>query len=193
MAELQAQLELSQAKGRETMDKLRDTHERMLRAAADLENYRKRAQKEKEEAQRFGIEKLLRDLLPVVDNLERALEHAGHSEETQALATGVKMTLKLFQDALAKHGVKGFDSKGKAFDPHQHEAMSQAENAELPVNTVLHEVQRGYTIHERLLRPAMVVVSKLPEAPEPVAAEASTVDAEAGDGCGAHGAGRNAD
>ena len=185
---LRAQLELSQSKSRETMERLKETHERLLRTAADLDNVRKRGQREKEEAQRFGIERLLRDLLPVIDNMERGLAYAPQPAEGEAedpLATGVKMTLKLFRDALAKHGVVGFDSVGQPFDPNVHEAMGQAPSSDVPANTVLVEHQRGYHIHERLLRPALVVVSTRPaEAPkEPEQAPAgSAAEAPEGDG-----------
>lgn len=162
---LRAQLDLSQSKARETMERLQDTHERLLRTAADLDNVRKRGQREKEEAQRFGIERLLKDLLPVIDNMERGLAYApqpAEGEPEDPLATGVKMTLKLFRDVLAKHGVVGFDSVGQPFDPNVHEAMGQAPSGDVPANTVLVEHQRGYHLQERLLRPALVVVSTLP-------------------------------
>jgi molecular chaperone GrpE len=164
--ELRAQLEFSQGKGRELMEKLRDTHERMLRAAADLDNYKKRAAKEKDEAQRFGIERVLKDLLPVLDNLDRALEtsEAGGGGDA-SLTAGVRMTRKLFEDALSRNGVKAFSAKGLPFDPHLHEAMSQQESADVPPNTVLTEVLRGYTLNDRLVRPALVIVSCAPSAP----------------------------
>lgn len=177
VAEVQAQLELSQAKGRETMERLKETHDRLLRATADLENVRKRAAKEKEDIQRFGVERIAKDLLGVVDSLERGIEYGEKDPETsEAMVTGVKMTLKLFQDALAKHGVKGFDSKGTPFDPHRHEAIGQAPDASVPANTVIVEHQRGYMLHDRLLRPALVVVSTQPAASEPSADEATPED-----------------
>lgn len=165
LEELRAQLELSQAKGRELMEKLRDTHERMLRAAADLDNYRKRAAKEKDEAQRFGIERVLKDLLPVLDNLDRALEQPVEGNDAGPLLAGVRMTRKLFEDALARNGVKGFSARGQPFDPHLHEAMSQVETSEVPPNTVVTEMLRGYTLHDRLVRPALVIVSRAAAAP----------------------------
>lgn len=163
---LQAQLELSQAKGRELMEKLKDTHERMLLAAADLENFKKRAQKEKEEIQKFGAERLLRDFLPVIDNLERALEHANSATDFDSLKTGVAMTRKQFEDALGKHGVKSLSSVGQPFDPRFHEAMQQVETTELPPNHVVTELVRAYTLNDRLIRPALVMVSKAPAAAE---------------------------
>lgn len=158
--ELKAQLEFSTAKGRELMDKVRDSHEKMLRAAADLENFKKRAQKEKEEVQRFGIEKLLKDFLPVLDNLDRALEHAKGVPENDGFRQGVAMTRKMFEDTLAKNGVKPFTSKGKPFDPNLHEAMQQVETDEMPPNHVYAELVRGFTLNDRLIRPSLVMVSK---------------------------------
>lgn len=160
VATLTAQLEMSMAKGRELMAKVKEEHEKMLRAVADLENYKKRALKEKEEVQKFGTERLLRDFLPVVDNFDRALEHARTSGDLSSLEKGVEMTRKLFEDTLAKHGVKSFSSKGQPFDPTRHEAMSAAETDELPPNHVHSEYLRGFTLNDRLVRPALVVVSK---------------------------------
>ncbi len=160
VAMLTTQLEVSMAKGRELMGKIKDEHEKMLRAVADLENYKKRAAKEKDEVQKFGSEKLLRDFLPVVDNFDRALEHARTSGDLESLKKGVEMTRKLFEDTLGKHGVKGFSSKGEPFDPNRHEAMSAAETDELPPNHVHSEYLRGFTLNDRLIRPALVVVSK---------------------------------
>jgi molecular chaperone GrpE len=168
--ELRAQLEFSQTKSRETMEKLRDTHERMLRAAADLDNFKKRAAKEKDEAQRFGIERVLKDLLPVLDNLDRAIEQSAQSGGSDAgLTAGVRMTRKLFEDALSRNGVKSFSAKGQPFDPHLHEAMKAEESADVPPNTVLTEVLRGYHLNDRLVRPALVIVSCAPSAAAPAA------------------------
>ncbi len=160
LEELKAQLELSMAKGRELMKQVRDEHEKMLRAAADLENFKKRAAKEKEEVQKYGIERLLKDFLPVIDNLDRALEHAKTAVDFDSFRQGVAMTRKLFEDALAKNGVKAFSSVGRPFDPRFHEAMQQVETADLPANHVVSEVLRGYTLNDRLVRPALVMVSK---------------------------------
>lgn len=163
--ELKAQLEMSMESGRALTAKLKDEHERLLRATADLENFKKRAAKEKEELQKFGIEKLLKDFLPVLDNLDRALDHAAKGADVKGLESGVKMVRKLFEDTLAKHGVKGFDSVGKPFDPNVHEAMQQMETGEFPPNHVAQEMVRGFTLHERLVRPALVIISKAPSAP----------------------------
>ncbi|NNB94822.1 nucleotide exchange factor GrpE [Corallococcus exiguus] len=177
---LRAQLEFSQTKARETLERLKEAHERAkdfqdraIRSAADLENYRKRAQKEKEDVQKFGVEKLLKDLLPVVDNMDRALDAASKSPDFDSFQKGVAMTRKSFEDSLARHGVKGFSAKGQPFDPRLHEAIQQVESADVPAGHVLFEVTRGFHLNDRLVRPAMVVVARAPEvvaAPEPVAA-----------------------
>ncbi len=156
VASLRAQLELSQEKGRETLERLKEEHERFLRAAADLENYRKRAQKEREEVQRFGIETLLKDLIPVLDNLERALKAA---PEGDPLAGGVKLVLRGFEETLGRYGVKPFGALGKPFDPRLHEALMEMESEEAP-GTVVLEHGRGYLLHGRLVRPAMVGVAR---------------------------------
>jgi molecular chaperone GrpE len=159
---LRTQLTLSQEKGRETMARLQEVHERMLRSVADLENYRKRAEKEKEQMRKFGAEKILADFLPVLDNLDRALDHTNSSADFASLMQGVSMTRKLFEDTLAKHGVRLIPAVGHAFDPHVHEAIQQVDDAQLPPNQVISELVPGYTLNDRLLRPALVIVSRAP-------------------------------
>jgi molecular chaperone GrpE len=155
---LQAQLEESFKRGRDTNERLKDTHERLLRAAAEFDNFKKRAVKEKEDTQKFGSERLLKDFLPVMDNLERALEHADQHDPKQVLE-GVRLVQKLFDSTLARHGVVGFSAVGQPFDPSLHEALMQKESDE-PPNTVVSEMARGYRLHDRLVRPAAVVVAK---------------------------------
>lgn len=186
---LKAQLELSMGRGRDMMQKLKDEHEKMLRAAADLENYKKRAQKEKEEVQKFGSEKLLKDLLPVFDNFDRALEHANSASDFDSFKKGVQMIRKQFEDSLGKHGVRAFSAKGEVFDPTRHEAMSAAETTDMPPNHVFSEVLRGFTLNDRLVRPALVVVSRAPEKPPetepaPAAPVEGTGGSDGGDGGG---------
>jgi molecular chaperone GrpE len=159
-AALRAQLELSQQKARETMERLKEAHERMLRAAADLENYKKRAQREKEELQKFGNEKLLRDLLPVLDNLDRALAAAPAGDP---LVAGVTMVRSTFEQVLARNGVKAFSAVGQPFDPSLHEALMQVPTADQPPGTVVVEHARGFTLNDRLVRPALVGVSVAPD------------------------------
>jgi molecular chaperone GrpE len=136
-----------------------------LRERAELENFRKRMQREKEDLVRYANENLLREILTVVDNLERAVEHARKNEETvQGLLEGVEMTLSQCQKLLEKFGVTPVVAVGEPFDPTWHEAMGQLENADHPANTVLQEMQKGYVLNDRLLRPALVLISKTPAA-----------------------------
>ena len=113
-----------------------------------------------EEARRFGAEKVLYDLLAVVDNLERALTHA--EGDTSPMVEGVRMVTKQFLDVLAQHGVQGFDSLGQPFDPERHEAMGQAPAGDRAPGTILEEMLKGYFLHDRLLRPAQVIVAAAP-------------------------------
>lgn len=132
-----------------------------MRAAADLENYRRRAAKEREDVQKFGIERLLKDFLPVVDDLDRAVgvvESAQPDANTEQLLGGVRLVQKKFLSTLEKHGVTTFAAQGQAFDPERHEAVQQAPS-DVPAGSVAQELQRGFLIHDRLLRPALVVVS----------------------------------
>jgi len=137
-----------------------------LRERADLENFRRRAQKEKEDLARFANENILKEMLPVLDNLERAIEHArqesGGGEES--LRQGVEMTLGLFAKSLEKFGVTPIQAEGEPFDPAWHEAMGQLESSEHPANTVVKELQKGYQLNGRLLRPTLVMVAKAPAA-----------------------------
>jgi molecular chaperone GrpE len=158
---LRAQLELSTAKGRETLDRLREEHERLLRAAADLENLKKRAAREREEIQRFGVERLVKDLIPVLDDLDRALAAA---PEEGPLAEGVRLVRGGFERALAKHGLVGFSALGERFDPAFHEALMQVPSADRPPGTVVVEHARGFKLNDRLVRPAMVGVAVEPPA-----------------------------
>lgn len=162
---LRAQLELSTGKGRETMDRLKEEHERFLRAAADLENYKKRAAREREEVQKFGIERVLKDLLPVVDGLDRALAAASPDDP---LADGVRMVRASLEQALARNGVQAFSALGQKFDPAAHEALMQVPTADQPPGTVVLEHARGFRLHDRLVRPAMVGVAVAPPRTEGV-------------------------
>ena len=143
-------------------EEARQSHERWLRERADLENLKKRAARERAETARFANEAMLKDLLPVVDNLERAVEHARSGGNGQPLVDGVALVLKALLDVLERHGVTRIQAKGTAFDPAHHEAMAQVETAEHEPNVVVAEHQPGYRLHERLLRPALVSVAKAP-------------------------------
>lgn len=141
----------------EEVDRLQD---RILRLAAEMENTRKRLEREKSEGICFANESLMRELLEVLDNLERAIQHAESGTEADILLEGIRMIHKGFLDSLAKFGCKPFESVGETFDPNLHEAVMQQETAGEPENLVLQELQKGYKLNDRLLRPAMVVVSK---------------------------------
>ncbi len=140
------------------------THqEQYLRTLADMENLRKRTQRDKEELAKFANENFLREILPVIDNLERAVEHAEQAESNDGLFEGVQMTLTQFSQLLSRFGVEPVDAIGQAFDPAYHQAMGQMESDEHPVNTVVQQMQKGYQLNNRLLRPAFVMLAKAPE------------------------------
>ncbi len=136
-----------------------------LRERADLENVRKRNQRDKEDAIRYANDRLLKEMVPVLDNLERAIEHAAQEEaDNQGLIEGVNMTINQFRKALEDFGVKAINAIGADFDPNLHQAMGQLESADQAPNTVVTEFQKGYLLHDRLLRPSLVMVAKAPEA-----------------------------
>ncbi len=153
---LRAQLALSQEKARETLERLKDEHDRHLRAAADLENYKKRVAREKEELQRFAAERLVKELLPAIDNLERALAAAAVDDP---LSGGVRMVVKQVEDALGRHGITAKSAVGELFDPRFHEALATVDAPDRPPGTVVSEHGRAWFMHGRLLRPAMVAVA----------------------------------
>lgn len=142
---------------------LRELNEKYVRLAADFDNFRKRTLKEREEAHQFGHQNLVKDLLPTVDNLERAIAHAREMDEGGGLLEGVELVHRELEAALSKHGVAAIDPKGELFDPALHEAMAQLPDASVPPNTVIEVFQKGYQLRARLLRPARVAVSKLPD------------------------------
>jgi molecular chaperone GrpE len=131
--------------------------------AADFDNYKKRAAREKEEWVKFANEDLIKSILPFVDNLERALNHSEKTEDIQSLIEGIKLTIQQFLKILNKFGVSPIESLGKPFDPTMHEAMLVVETDQHEPNQVVEEFQKGYLLNDRLLRAATVSVSKLPE------------------------------
>ena len=140
-----------------------DEHDRLLRLSAEFENYKKRMDRQVEEFKKYANETLLKELLTVVDNLERAISSTNGDKPVTSDACvieGVEMTLNEILKLLKRSNVEPIEAKGKPFDPVYHEAMMQEETDEYPENTVINEFQKGYLIHDRLLRPAMVVVSK---------------------------------
>ena len=155
--DLAAELEAAEKKAGENYD-------RFLRLSAEFENYKKRKEREATDFRKYANEALVKELLPVVDNLERALETSGDNENAVAcILEGVDMTLKEIFKVLEKFAVKAVDAVGNSFDPTYHQAVMQEASTEHPDNTVVRELQKGYTIHDRLLRPAMVVVAKAAE------------------------------
>ncbi len=139
-----------------------EAREKLLRTAAEFDNFRKRTRRDLEEAERRGREGLLRELLPVFDNLERALVVANQATDVKALADGVGMVLKQFTDTLERGGIRRVATTGAPFDPQVHEAIQQVETADQAPGSVVAEVRAGYAMGERLVRAAMVVVAKAP-------------------------------
>ena len=148
---------------KEKIGEAEEHYERLLRLAADMENLKKRQERERAELLQFANENLIKELLPVVDNLELALEHGRSSEAPAPLLEGLELVHQGFLKALAKFGVSPLVSVGQVFDPAFHNAVLQEVAPEVPDCTVLKELQKGYLMHTRLLRPAMVVVARNPE------------------------------
>lgn len=147
---------------------LAEQHDMVLRAQAEVQNMRRRCEQDVEKAHKFALEKFGTELLPVIDNLERALQAVTNAddESVKALYEGVELTLKGFVETLSKHNIEQLDPQGEPFDPQQHEAMSIVENDNVEPNTVLTVVQKGYRLNGRVIRPAMVMVSKGSKAQE---------------------------
>jgi len=133
-----------------------DFRDRYMRTLADFENFRKRSEREKNDFQRYALAGVIRDLLPVLDNFDRALEHA---EEGDEFHKGVALIYKQLFDVLQRHGVKPISESGVRFDPNIHEAVVREEDPSVPSHTVVAVLQKGYILHDRLLRPAMVKVA----------------------------------
>lgn len=152
-------LEKMQAELAEKSREAAEYFDKWLRLRAELENFKKRMQKEKADLMKFGNESLLRSMLPIVDNLERAVDHGKSGQENTSLLEGVEITLKQFFNTLERFGVKPISAVGEVFDPEKHEAVFQEESDQEP-NRVISEIQKGYLFHDRLLRPAKVIVSK---------------------------------
>ncbi|ARX10541.1 TPA: nucleotide exchange factor GrpE [Proteus mirabilis] len=166
-AEFDAQAELVQALARvdelekQLQQSQKTEREAMIRAQAEIENIRRRTQQDVEKAHKFALEKFSNELLPVLDNLERALSAADHeNEQMQPMIEGLELTLKSFLDAVRKFGIEVVEEKNVAFNPEVHQAMTLIDSPEHEANHVVDVMQKGYTLNGRLLRPAMVVVSK---------------------------------
>ncbi|EOV7494553.1 nucleotide exchange factor GrpE [Proteus mirabilis] len=166
-AEFDAQAELVQALARvdelekQLQQSQKTEREAMIRAQAEIENIRRRTQQDVEKAHKFALEKFSNELLPVLDNLERALSAADHeNEQMKPMIEGLELTLKSFLDAVRKFGIEVVEEKNVAFNPEVHQAMTLIDSPEHEANHVVDVMQKGYTLNGRLLRPAMVVVSK---------------------------------
>lgn len=153
VAELMSQLEVAQADAAALKDQ-------MLRGQAETQNIRRRAEQDVEKAHKFGLEKFATEMLGVVDNLERAIESAGTDDAVKPMLEGVEMTLDMLIGGLAKFNVEQMNPEGEAFNPEMHQAMSMVPAEGVAPNTVVAVMQKGYTLNGRLVRPAMVMVSK---------------------------------
>jgi len=149
-------------------DELATARDRMLRLQADFDNFRKRAMKDREEAIQYGPQILVKDLLSVVDNLARAIDHARQSGggDLEGLLQGVELVRRELESVLSKHHVREIEALGKVFNPAQHEAMAQVPDASVEPNTIVEVLQKGYQLRDRLIRPARVVVARAPAEPD---------------------------
>jgi molecular chaperone GrpE len=157
--ELEELSEKFQAKEKES----KENYERYLRQVAEVDNFKKRVNREKEDAIRYANENLIKDILPVIDNLERAIAHAQGGGNGKPLVEGVEMVLRGLLDVFSKYGVVQVPAVGEVFDPGKHEAMAQVESNQYEPNTVISEHHRGYLLRDRLLRPALVTIAKAPQ------------------------------
>lgn len=138
----------------------KELYDKYVRLHAEFENFKRRITKDKQEAIKYANQELIRQILPFVDNLERSLQHADESKNIDALKEGIEMTIKDFLKTLEKLGLETIQSEGEPFDPNVHEAIMQEERDDMEPNTVVQELQRGYKLHGRVIRPATVTVSK---------------------------------
>jgi molecular chaperone GrpE len=143
---------------RELEKKAAENYDKYVRVAAEFDNYRKRSVREKADAIKYGNEDLLRDILPLVDNLDRAMDHASNSDDFEAFRKGLNMLHEQLMCCLKKHGVEMIDTAGKDFDPNVHEAMLQVDSDKHEARKIVSEFERGYLLNGRLLRPAKVCV-----------------------------------
>jgi molecular chaperone GrpE len=159
-ADAENSLKEMEAKFEAKEEEAKETYDRLLRISADFENYKKRASREIEEFRKYANQSLLKEMLSVVDNLELAINSSNDEKKTdQSLIEGLNLTLNEILRVFEKFNVKPIEARGKAFDPAFHEAVMREETDDFPENTVISEFQKGYLIHDRLLRPAMVVVA----------------------------------
>ncbi|MFQ6078481.1 MAG: nucleotide exchange factor GrpE, partial [Thermodesulfobacteriota bacterium] len=159
------EIEMLKAQVEEKAKLAGEHYDRFLRVQAELENYKKRVEREKSSLVKYGNEELIKEILPVIDNLERAINHPS-GENSDGLKEGVKITLNQLLQVLEKFGVTPVPSVGEPFDPSKHEAMMQVESTDHEPNTVVTELQKGYFLNDRLIRPAMVSVAQPPRQEE---------------------------
>ena len=146
----------------EAMGKLQESEDKVLRLAADFDNTKKRLERERDISLKYAEENILKELLPGIDNIERAMDQAQEANNIESLLEGVQLTRDGLLGTLEKFGVKAMESVGEVFDPNIHEAIAMEETETMEPNFVLREFQKGYVYKDRLLRPAKVVVTKLP-------------------------------
>jgi molecular chaperone GrpE len=154
-----------EAENRELDDERRALKDRLLRLAAEFENWKKRVDKERAEGERQAREAVFLDLLEAVDGIERALASLGDNRDPRAVREGINVVLRQLQQALARHGIAPVEAAGQRFDPRVHDAVARAPSRDVEPGTVVSELQKGYTVRDRLLRPASVVVSETAEPP----------------------------
>lgn len=148
-------------------DEIEAVNDKYLRLAAEFENYKRRVQRDQRDTLRFANEKLLRDMLPTLDNLERAIQSGRNQDNVDGILKGIDLTYKHFIETLQKIGVTQVSSVGEIFDPAKHQAVGHVESSSVPENAIVEEYQKGYFLHDRILRPAMVTVAKaIPAAPD---------------------------
>jgi len=159
--EIEAEQEEQQPVSEQLLEQVAKANDQVLRVQAEMQNVRRRAERDVESAHKFALDKFAADLLPVVDNLERALAAIDAADERQkSVAEGLELTLKSFVEVLARYKIEAIDPAGQPFDAELHQAVSMVPNPDLEANTVMDVFQKGYTLNGRLVRPAMVVVSQ---------------------------------
>lgn len=155
-----AEAELERSKIEELRSKLDATTDQMLRIAAEFENYKKRVQREQTELMKYAGENIIKDLIPILDNFERAINSAKSNSSSDSLHQGIDLIYKQLTELLKQRGVSQIEAVGKKFDPNLHEAVLQVASNEYPENTVIAEFQKGYILNNRVVRPSIVSVSK---------------------------------
>jgi len=152
-----------QSEVQEKEEEIKALNDKLLRSQAEFENYKKRITKEKSDLLKYANEELVKEVLRTVDNLEMAIEHAREANQSDSITEGVEIILKHLLQSLERFGVSGFTAVGEKFDPNRHEAVIQVESAEHEPDTVIAESQKGYFLRDRLLRPSLVTVTKMPQ------------------------------